>query len=106
MLAHGEMQVLIDPVCMFTIYPQLLRNFIYRLPRMQLTQGFNGIVDGLRYVLARNLVIAEAFGRKFSWHKVRQQAFGSSSACNVRDIFLSGRLLSDCPDGEQSPCQR
>lgn len=64
------MQVLIDPVCMFTIYPQLLRNFIYKLPRLQWDQGIHGMVDCLRYLVARNLVIAEAFGRKFAWHKV------------------------------------
>lgn len=63
-------QVLIDPVCMFTIYPQLLRNFIYRPPRMHWRMGFPGVIDGLRYLFARNLVIAEAFGRKLAWHKV------------------------------------
>ncbi|KAK9809735.1 hypothetical protein WJX73_001115 [Symbiochloris irregularis] len=65
-----ESMVLIDPVCMFTMFPQLLRNFIYRLPRMQWRRGAAGIIDGLRYVVSRNLVIAEAFGRKFAWHKV------------------------------------
>ena len=63
-------QVLIDPVCMFTIYPQLLRNFIYRLPRMSWGMGLPGIIDAARYLFSRNLIIAEAFGRKFAWHKV------------------------------------
>ena len=64
-------QVLIDPVCMFTIYPQLLRNFVYRLPRLHWRMGLHGVIDTARYLFSRNLVIAEAFGRKFAWHKVR-----------------------------------
>ena len=62
------MQVLLDPVCMFTIYPQLLQNFIYKLP--SLGGGILGLIDSARYLFARDLVIAEAFCRKFVWHKV------------------------------------
>ena len=65
------MQVLIDPVCMFTVYPQLLRNFVYRLPRLHWRLGLNGVIDTARYLFSRNLIIAETFGRKFAWHKVR-----------------------------------
>ncbi len=51
------MQVLMDPVCMLTIYPQLLQNFVYKPPRMK----FNiiGLVDSLRFVFSRDLLVAE-----------------------------------------------
>ena len=46
-----------DPVCMLTIYPQLLQNFVYKPPRMK----FNviGLVDSLRFVFSRDLLVAE-----------------------------------------------
>lgn len=50
-------QVLMDPVCMLTIYPQLLRNFVYKLPRM--AANVLGLVDSLRFVFSRDLLVAE-----------------------------------------------
>lgn len=49
--------MLMDPVCMLTIYPQLLQNFVYKPPRMK----FNviGLVDSLRFVFSRDLLVAE-----------------------------------------------
>ena len=70
-LACACMQVLLDPVCMFTIWPQLLQNFIYKLPH--LGGGILGLIDGARSLFSRDLVIAEAFCRKFVWHKVSLQ---------------------------------
>ena len=68
-------QVLVDPVCMFTVWPQLLQNFIYKLPK--LGGGILGLIDGARYLFSRDLIISEAFCRKFVWHKV-----GSGHVCS------------------------
>ena len=66
------MQVLIDPVCMFAIHPCLLQNFIYKLPAVGGPSGWNvlKLIDGIRYLFSRDMVIAESFCRKFAWHKV------------------------------------
>ena len=53
-------QVLLDPVCMLTCYPQLLANFVYKLPTVR--QSFSsalGMANAVRWILARELVIAE-----------------------------------------------
>ena len=65
-------QVLIDPVCMFAIHPCLLQNFIYKLPVMVGLRGIDilKVVDSIRYLFSRDMVIAESFCRKFAWHKV------------------------------------
>ena len=55
---------------MFTVWPQLLQNFIYKLPVIK-GRGVLGFIDGARYLFSRDLVISEAFCRKFVWHKVR-----------------------------------
>ena len=54
------MQVLIDPVCILTIYPQLLRNFLYKMPNLLRLTSMLGSIDWMRYVFSRNLMIAEA----------------------------------------------
>ncbi|KAK9803224.1 hypothetical protein WJX73_006378 [Symbiochloris irregularis] len=64
-----ESMVLIDPVCMFTVWPSLLQNFIYKLPVIR-DRGVLGLIDGARYLFSRDLVIAHSFCRKFVWHKV------------------------------------
>ena len=50
-------QVLMDPVCMLTIYPQLLQNFVYKSPRM--AANVLGLVDSLRFLFSRDLLVAE-----------------------------------------------
>lgn len=54
-------------VCMLTCCPQLLHNFIYREP-----EGPFGLLkkplDLLKRAVARDLIIAEAFCRRFWWH--------------------------------------
>ena len=45
--------VLIDPVAMLTIYPQLLHNFVYRA-----FHPADGLIDSLRYAFSRDLVIS------------------------------------------------
>ncbi len=52
-------QVLIDPVCLLTIYPQLLRNFLYKIPNLMRFGSLNGVIDWMRYVFSRDLLIAE-----------------------------------------------
>lgn len=53
-------QALMDPVCMLTCYPQLLRNFVYKLPTLRESVGsILGFANAIRWVLARDLVIAE-----------------------------------------------
>lgn len=63
-----DVQALIDPVCQFCVWPQLLQNFVYKMPMMN--NGILGLIDGARWLFARDLVISEAFCRKFVWHKV------------------------------------
>lgn len=52
-------QVLLDPVCMLTIYPQLLRNFVYKMPNWARLASMLGVVDSLRFVFSRDLMVAE-----------------------------------------------
>ena len=52
-------QVLIDPVCLLTIYPQLLRNFLYKVPTMLSFSSLLGVIDWMRYLFSRDLLIAE-----------------------------------------------
>lgn len=48
-----------DPVCMLTIYPQLLRNFVYKMPDFARLNSLLGFVDSLRFVFSRDLMVAE-----------------------------------------------
>ena len=59
--------MLIDPVCMLTIYPQLLRNFVYKGPNFATISSLLGIVDSLRFVFSRDLMVAEV-SRLFLHH--------------------------------------
>jgi hypothetical protein len=52
-------QVLMDPVCMLTIYPQLLSNFVYKMPNFARLTTMLGVVDSLRFVFSRDLMVAE-----------------------------------------------
>lgn len=56
-----------DPVCMFTILPDLVRNFVYAPPNVSklLHSPFSFIVEFGRWVLSRDLVVAESFCRQF-----------------------------------------
>ena len=68
-------QVLMDPVCMLTCYPRLLRNFVYKLPSLQEALGsILGLANAIRWLLARDLVIAEVGTSVMS---VRAAAAGS-----------------------------
>ena len=51
--------MLIDPVCLLTIYPQLLRNFLYKVPTLLSFSSLLGVVDWMRYLFSRDLLIAE-----------------------------------------------
>ena len=55
----GGYQVLIDPVCLLTIYPQLLRNFLYKVPTLLSSSSLLGVIDWMRYLFSRDLLIAE-----------------------------------------------
>ena len=48
-----------DPVCMLTIYPQLLRNFVYKMPNFMRMNSLLGFVDSLRFAFSRDLMVAE-----------------------------------------------
>ncbi len=52
-----------DPVCMLTIYPQLLRNFVYKMPNFMRMNSLLGFVDSLRFVFSRDLMVAEVSNR-------------------------------------------
>ena len=64
-----------DPVCMLTIYPQLLRNFVYKMPDFMRLNSLLGFVDSLRFVFSRDLMVAEVMSR----HKPLLHAFLLSS---------------------------
>ena len=69
---HTDRTVIIaQHLIMFTatVWPSLLDNFIYTLPKIK-NRGVDGLIDGVRYLFSRDLVIAESFCRKFVWHKV------------------------------------
>ena len=46
---------------MLTIYPQLLRNFVYKMPNFWSAHMLSllGLVDSLRFVFSRDLMVAE-----------------------------------------------
>lgn len=56
-----------DPVCMLTIYPQLLRNFVYKMPNFMRMNSLLGFVDSLRFVFSRDLMVAEV-SRRQPWN--------------------------------------
>lgn len=61
----SALQVLMDPVCMLTIYPQLLRNFVYKMPNFMRLNSLLGFVDSLRFVFSRDLMVAEVTSSHF-----------------------------------------
>ncbi|CAL8465236.1 g4771 [Coccomyxa elongata] len=62
---------LIDPVCFLTCYPQLLYNFVYRVPKLADVLGsLTGMLGAARFLFSRDLIIAETFCRKFLWHEL------------------------------------
>ena len=63
--------VLLDPVCMLTIYPQLLKNFVYKPPSAWSAGARAALaaVDSARFLFSRDLTVAEAFCRRFAWHR-------------------------------------
>lgn len=53
-------QALVDPVCFLTCYPQLLYNFVYRVPKLSDALGsLAGLVAAARFLFSRDLIIAE-----------------------------------------------
>ena len=53
-------QALMDPVCMMTCFPQLLHNFVYKLPSVAECFGsVPGLINGVRWLVARDMIIAE-----------------------------------------------
>ena len=53
-------QVLIDPVCFLTCYPQLLFNFVYKVPMLKETlSSVTGLLSAARFLFSRDLIIAE-----------------------------------------------
>lgn len=58
---------LVDPVCLMTCAPQLLSNFVYRLPPLrwrQLAASPDAAMDAARIVASRDLLIAASFCRR------------------------------------------
>ena len=53
------LQLLVDPACMMVCCPDLLYNFIYRLPNMAEALSPLGFMDLIRYFCARDLIISE-----------------------------------------------
>ena len=54
------LQVLIDPVCFLTCYPQLLYSFVYKVPKLAETlSSIEGLLSAARFLFSRDLIIAE-----------------------------------------------
>ena len=61
---------IMDPVCIMTCYPQLIKNFIY--------EGFGEshpdletkLKHWMRVIASRDYLIADTFGRKFRWQEL------------------------------------
>ena len=54
------LQMLMDPVCCLTCYPQLLDSFVYK--EMTLYEAFgslDGLANAVRIIFSRDLIIAE-----------------------------------------------
>lgn len=62
--------VLTEPVAMLPVMPALLRNFLYRVPKLRELRDWQSVVRLLRALLARELSVAETFGREFFWHQL------------------------------------
>ena len=77
-----------DPVCMLTIYPQLLRNFVYKMPDFMRMTSLLGFVDSLRFVFSRDLMVAEVCGETIS--QILTPTLGSS---RMPLVFLAGSVL-------------
>ena len=63
---------LVDPVCLMTCAPQLLSNFVYRLPPLrwrQLAASPDAAMDAARIVASRDLLIAASFCRRCDEHR-------------------------------------
>ena len=55
-----RLQVLMDPVCMMTCFPQLLRNFVYQMPSLaDSLSSIRGMANSIRCLIARDMAIAE-----------------------------------------------
>ncbi len=53
-------QVLVDPVCFLTCYPQLLYSFVYKVPTLGETLGsVTGLLSAARFLFSRDMIIAE-----------------------------------------------
>ena len=58
--SHVLLQVLMDPVCMLTCFPQLLHNFVYQMPSLAGCLGsVKGLANNIRCLIARDMIIAE-----------------------------------------------
>jgi len=56
----SDVQVLIDPVCFLTCYPQLLYSFVYKVPLLSETlSSITGLLSAARFLFSRDLIIAE-----------------------------------------------
>jgi len=81
-----------DPVCMLTIYPQLLRNFVYKMPDPTRLHSLLGFVDSLRFVFSRDLMVAEVMSR----HKSLLHALHLPSLQIGRCKYLQPSCVSGC----------
>lgn len=61
---------IVDPVCMLTCFPDLLRNFVYNVFVPGRALKFL-LKDGIKGLVARDYLIAHTFCRVFRWHEVQ-----------------------------------
>jgi pimeloyl-ACP methyl ester carboxylesterase len=108
---HAELVaglVLLEPVSLLPVWPSLLHNFVYHVPSVRhALRGWRSLVVWARSVfLAKELAVAETFGRKFLWYKLilwpQEVPHGSVVAlAGCDDLVPSQLVMESLPTGVQ-----
>eukprot|EP00877_Chromochloris_zofingiensis_P001901 jgi/Chrzof1/11711/Cz06g06140.t1 len=89
---------LIDPVCFCIFMPQLLHNFIYRVPRFNLRPDLL-FRDILFHFASRDIHLAATFARQFYWTDLNlwpeDMPIGSVVLLSGDDDLVSGETVRD-----------
>ncbi|KAK9804722.1 hypothetical protein WJX72_001924 [[Myrmecia] bisecta] len=101
--------VLIDPVCLLTCFPQLLYSFVYKVPNWRQFSTLLGCMDAARFIVARDLIIAETFCRKFIWHALmlwpHEMPRDALIVLSAKDDLVPGELVKVQLQASNSPAR-
>ncbi len=84
-------QVLIDPVCLMTCFPDLLHNFVYLQPKWSSLFSHAGCMDVLRFFCSRDLLIAEV-----SFISITTLSISSGASCRPSVMLSKPHQISTC----------